>query len=197
MYSFLQGKYALITPALVQIDVHGVGYELLITLRTFEQIKDKEEGKLYTYLHVREDQMVLFGFVDEEEKECFKILLQVSGVGASTARMILSSLSPQDLQHIILTNEVKQLEKVKGIGKKTAERLVLELKDKITNLNIQSKQISIPISKQDQKYQDALMALMSLGIQKNIADQALKKVLQVENEEISIEMLIKKSLASL
>ncbi|MGL4347713.1 MAG: Holliday junction branch migration protein RuvA, partial [Chitinophagaceae bacterium] len=96
MYAFLYGKYALVTPTLIQINVNGVGYELWISLRTFEQIKDMKEGKLYTYLHVREDQMILFGFFEEGEKDCFRLLLQVSGIGASTARMILSSLSPQE-----------------------------------------------------------------------------------------------------
>ena len=127
MYAYLQGKFTDKSPAQVYVDVNGVGYEVNISLNTYSQIQNLEQGKLFTHLQVKEDGHVLFGFFDKAEKEIFLLLIGISGVGAATARMMLSSLKPEEVSRAIIQGNVKLLESVKGIGKKTAERLVLEL----------------------------------------------------------------------
>src|SRR6476659_8790266 len=134
MYAYLQGKFALKNPAQVYIDVNGVGYEVNISLNTYTYIQNSESGKLYTYLQIKEDAHTLFGFFDSLEKEMFIMLISVSGVGAATARMMLSNMKPAEISKAIMQNNAAILESVKGIGRKTAERLVLELKDKISKL---------------------------------------------------------------
>ncbi len=179
---------------MVYVDVQGIGYEVNISLNTFSEIQDKTEGKLYTYLQVKEDAHTLFGFHDMSEKEIFTQLISVSGVGAATARMMLSSLKPQEITNAILLSDHRTLESVKGIGKKTAERLVLELRDKIgkgttpTAINpLNSNTLS----------NDALNALVALGIARQVADQAIKKVLKTEPGINKLEELIKKSLKAI
>ena len=131
MYAYLQGKFTFKNPAQVYVDVNGVGYEVNISLNTFSYIQHLSEGRLFTHLQVKEDAHVLFGFFDKQEKDMFVMLTGVSGIGAATARMMLSSLKPEEVSVAIIQSNIKLLESVKGIGKKTAERLVLELKDKI------------------------------------------------------------------
>src|SRR5688572_18168549 len=131
MIAFLKGNFVRKTPALVQVEVNGVGYELHISLNTFSSIANQDRGQLHTYFHVREDAQLLYGFYDEAEKEMFIQLISVSGVGASTARMMLSSLKPTEIAKAIQQGDSRTLESVKGIGKKSAERIVLELRDKV------------------------------------------------------------------
>src|SRR5882724_5057286 len=131
MYAYLQGRFTEKTPAQVYVDVNGVGYEVNISLNTYAHIQNLDHGKLFTHLQVKEDGHVLFGFFEKAEKEIFLLLIGVSGVGAATARMMLSSLKPEEVSKAIVLGNLKLLESVKGIGKKTAERLVLELKDKL------------------------------------------------------------------
>lgn len=132
MFAYLKGKFVSKTPALVIMEVQGVGYELPISLNTFSRIQSMEEGTLYTYFQVKEDAHTLFGFYDLQEKELFIQLISVSGIGASTARMMLSSLKPDELIKAIVQGNTALLESIKGIGKKSAERIILELKDKLT-----------------------------------------------------------------
>ncbi len=132
MIAFLRGKFSFPSPAQAIIDVNGVGYEVQISLNTYSAIQQEKEGQLFTYLHITENAQTLFGFSTLEEKKLFLHLISVSGVGASTARMMLSGLAPDELMKAIVQNNVKQLEGIKGIGKKTAERLIVELKDKLT-----------------------------------------------------------------
>jgi holliday junction DNA helicase RuvA len=191
MIAFLRGEFVLKTPATVHMDVGGVGYELLISLHTFSQIQHLEKGILQTYHHVREDGQTLFGFFENVEKELFIQLISVSGVGAATARMMLSSMRPEEIVRAILQGNIKQLETIKGIGKKSAERIILELRDKVGK-TIPETNIFPLIN--NTLEQDALNALIALGISRQAADQALKKVLAGEPGFGKVEDIIKKVL---
>lgn len=180
------------SPAMVHVDVQGVGYEVQISLNTYTHIQNLDKGKLVTYLHIREDAHILFGFFDVMEKEVFLHLLSVSGIGAATARMMLSSMKPEELSNAIVAGNVKLLETIKGIGKKGAERIVLELRDKLGKHS--SSQMNLPVKLGNTFEQDALNALVALGINRNNAEAAVKKVLAAETEPQHIEVIIKKAL---
>ena len=193
MISFLRGRFVEKTPTHVWLDVNGVGSELHISLNTFSKIQQKEEGLLYTILLIREDAHLLYGFSDLSERDLFQQLISVSGVGASTARVMLSYLKPDELIQAIVQGNVKSLESIKGIGKKTAERLVLELKDKLAKIApILNNSPLINNSLQ----QDALNALTALGIPKQAASMAVEKTLKA-NPEMGVEDLVKMALRSL
>jgi Holliday junction DNA helicase RuvA len=197
MYAYLQGKFTYKSPAQVYVDVNGIGFEVNVSLNTFSAIQQLQEGKLFTHLQVKEDGHTLYGFFDKEEKDIFLLLISVSGVGASTARMMLSSVKPEDVTKAIQQGNVKLLESVKGIGKKTAERLVLELKDKVGKQTLGSfaSGTNVPIVQTIE--QDALIALTALGISRNQAELALQKILKSEQEINSLEELIKKALKAI
>jgi Holliday junction DNA helicase RuvA len=194
MYAYIQGNFTHKSPAQVILETQGVGYEINISLHTYSSILSLAEGRLYTYLQVKEDAHVLFGFATPQEKEIFMLLISVSGVGASTARMMLSSVQPDEIIRAIQTGDHRSLEKVKGIGKKTAERLVLELRDKVGKLGDGA---TAGPAKSYTPEQDALEALMALGISKNMAEQAIQKVIKTETSPVSLEELIKKSLKAI
>jgi Holliday junction DNA helicase RuvA len=194
MYAYLQGKFIEKSPAQVYVDVNGVGYEVNISLNTYSHIVNLEQGKLYTHLQVKEDGHVLYGFFDKSEKEIFLLLIAVSGIGAATARMMLSSLKADEVCRAIVQNNVKLLESVKGIGKKTAERLVLELKDKLSK---QSLNESISPNWGNSLEQDALNALVALGISRQQAEQSIKKIILTEPSVSKLEDLIKKALKAI
>ncbi|MCM5527161.1 Holliday junction branch migration protein RuvA [Parasegetibacter sp. NRK P23] len=195
MIAFLKGKFTVKTPAIALMDVHGVGYEVHISLPTYSYIQDKEEGMLHTWLQVREDAHVLYGFYSLEEKQLFLHLISVSGVGAATARVMLSSQKPEDIVAAITQSNVKWLEQIKGIGKKTAERIIVELKDKLGKHNTTVTNISLPAG--NSLEQDALNALIALGIARATAEQAIKKVLKADNGTENLETIIKKSLQAI
>jgi Holliday junction DNA helicase RuvA len=165
-----------------------------ITLNTYSQIQDLPEGRLFTYLQVKEDSHVLYGFFDRQEKEMFVNLIGVSGIGAATARMMLSSLKPDEVSRAIVQSNVTLLESVKGIGKKTAERLVLELRDKMGKM---SSDASISLQKGNSLEQDALHALVALGISRAQAEQAIQKVILAQPSLSVLEDLIKKALKAI
>jgi Holliday junction DNA helicase RuvA len=194
MYAYLQGKFTFKNPAQVYVDVNGVGYEVNITLNTYTHIQQLNEGKLFTYLQVKEDGHVLFGFFDRGEKEMFVQLISVSGVGAATARMMLSSLKPEEISRAIVQGNVKLLESIKGIGKKSAERLVLELRDKMGKVAVDG---DFPASAGNSLQQDALNALMALGISKPMAEASLQKTIKAEPSINNLEELIKKALKTI
>jgi len=194
MYAYLQGKFTEKTPAQVYVDVNGVGYEVNISLNTYSHIEKLEQGKLFIHLQVKEDGHVLFGFFEKAEKEIFLMLIGVSGVGAATARMMLSSLKPEEVARAILQSNVKLLESVKGIGKKTAERLVLELKDKVGK---QALNESVSSKLGNSLEQDALNALVALGISRQQAEQAIQKVTHSELSVSKLEDLIKQALKAI
>lgn len=199
MIAFLRGKFLSKSPAIVVMDIHDVGYEVNISLCTYEAIADKEEALLYTYLHITENAQTLFGFYALEEKELFLQLISVSGVGASTARMMLSGLQPEEIVRAIVQQNVKQLERIKGIGKKTAERLIVELKDKLARKHNDAVATSMATSNNstDSFLQtDAMEALMALGINRSVAENAVKKAIK-EAPHAKLEELIKSALKSI
>ena len=194
MIAFLRGDFVSKTPAQVHVDVAGVGYELQISLHTYSQIQDLDRGLLLTYLHIREDAHVLYGFFDRAEKDLFIQLISVSGVGASTARMMLSSMRPEEITRAILQGNARQLESIKGIGKKSAERVVLELRDKLGKSKLETNISSLIDNSLEQ---DALNALIALGIARPAAENAIRKVLNEGSESLKVEDVIKKALKTL
>ena len=194
MIAYLAGKFAYKNPTVVYVEANGVGYEVNISLNTYGHIQKLSEGKLFTYLQVKEDSHTLYGFFDVAEKEMFVMLISVSGIGAATARMMLSSMLPAEIAKAIMQRNVKLLESVKGIGKKTAERLVLELKDKVSKQPVGS---SINFVKGNTFQQDALNALVALGISKSVAEYAVNKVLSEQPVETQLEQIIKKALKAI
>ena len=191
MISFIRGKKIHIDPAKIIIEVNGIGYDINISLRTYSKLKDESEVFVYTHLNVKEDSHTLYGFNSESERNTFLSLLSINGVGPSTAIMILSSLSANELKKAIISSDTNKIKSVKGIGLKTAERIILELKDKVTFDDID----------QDKFYDDinntikdeALSALSSLGISKIIVEKHINDILD-RNNDISLEDLIKEVL---
>ncbi|MEN9297774.1 MAG: Holliday junction branch migration protein RuvA [Bacteroidota bacterium] len=195
MIAFLRGKFAVKTPARVVVDVNGVGYDLQISLNTYAAISNMENGQLHTYLHITENAQTLFGFADIAEKELFLQLISVSGVGAATARMMLSGMKPEEIIRAIVQGNTKQLEGIKGIGKKSAERLIVELRDKLGKQSMESP-ISggIIVNTPDT---DAVHALIALGIARPQAEQAIKKTMTTIPADASLELIIKQALKNL
>ena len=194
MIAFVRGKFAVKNPAQVVVDVNGVGYECQISLNTYSSISGHEAGQLFTYLHITENNQTLYGFSEISEKELFIQLISVSGVGAATARMMLSGMKPDEIIRAIVQSNARLLESIKGIGKKTAERLCLELKDKL-NKNINDTILTSSVSNKVEV--DALNALISLGIPKPNAEKALKNVVEASGGNIQLEDLIKKALKNI
>jgi Holliday junction DNA helicase RuvA len=194
MIAFLRGNLIFKSPAQVIVDVNGVGYELNISLNTYQLIQGKEIGQLHTYLHITENAQTLFGFAEAGEKELFLQLISVSGVGATTARMMLSGMKPEEIKKAIVQGNIKQLESIKGIGRKSAERLIVELRDKLGKVSIES---NTPLNAYASIEQDAWDALVSLGITRGQAEQAIKKVMQQSDSPSTAEELIKQALKNL
>ncbi|MEJ0103507.1 MAG: Holliday junction branch migration protein RuvA [Bacteroidota bacterium] len=193
MIAYLKGEFVYKSPAVIHIDVNGVGYEVQVSLNTFSKIQNLEKGILHTCLLIREDAHILYGFFDKAEKEMFLLLIGVSGIGASTARMMLSYMKPDDISRAILSGDSKTLEAVKGIGKKTAERLVIELRDKVGK---QTPESNISPLKYNTLHADALNALLALGINRQAADQAIQKAMAT-TPGVPVEELIKIALRTL
>ncbi len=192
MFAYLEGNLVYKSPSMLYMDVHGVGYELNITLQTYAVIQNLEKCRLYTHLQVREDAWVLYGFADEEERGTFRQLLNISGVGAVTARIILSSLNTGELERAVAGEDNRTLERVKGIGAKTAQRIILELKGKLLKQK-NSSSLSAVIHNTTQE--DALIALVNLGIGRGMAESAIKKIDNASS--LTVEELIKQALRAL
>ena len=191
MYSVISGKIAEKNPAYVVIDNQGIGYLINITLNTFTATGEQAEAKLYVHLAIREDAHVLYGFYTEEERSLFLQLITVSGVGCNTARLILSSLTVKETVDAISSNNTKAIQSVKGIGAKTAQRIIVDLHDKISKLNI-SEGEKTPIGYNTTK-EEALSALMVLGFNRTSIEKVLDKLMsQMENP--NVEQLIKEAL---
>ncbi|HEX6193904.1 MAG TPA: Holliday junction branch migration protein RuvA [Chitinophagaceae bacterium] len=193
MIAYLKGDFVHKTPAVVHVDVNGVGYEVQISLHTYTKIQSLDKGQLFTSLLIREDAHILYGFFDIAEKEIFMQLIGVSGIGASTARVMLSYMKPEEVIRAIVSGDTKTLESVKGIGRKTAERLVVELRDRLAR---QPNEINISTVINNTLQQDAFNALTALGISRQAAEQAVQKTLATE-PHLSVEELIKKALRTL
>jgi Holliday junction DNA helicase RuvA len=193
MYDYITGKANSVNPTSVVVDNHGIGYLINISLNTFSKIKDQKELKLYIHFHVREDAQIFYGFADEAERELFRFLLSVSGVGANTARLILSSLSTEEVFEAITQGNVPVLQGVKGIGAKTAQRIVIDLRDKLQKAGIELEKIDVS---HNTLRQEALSGLLILGFGKPAAEKAISRVLKQKQIE-SVEELIKETLKTL
>ena len=189
MFAYLEGDLTYKSPSLLYLSVNGVGYEVNITLQTYAKMQHLEQCRLYTHLQVREDAWVLYGFADETERTTFRQLLGINGVGAATARIILSSLTPAELQRTVATEDTRTLEKVKGIGAKTAQRIILELKGKLVFDNNTTMPSNIAHNTTED---DALFALVNLGINRAAAESAIKKINNTSS--LTVEELIKQAL---
>jgi Holliday junction DNA helicase RuvA len=191
----IRGKISEKTPAFVVIDCNGVGYGIQISLHTYDQISTLSEVKLLTHLSIKEDAHILYGFADEDEKQLFLQLISVNGVGTNTARMILSSLKPAEIRHAIGSGNWTLLKSIKGIGPKTAQRLVVDLQDKVNSINLnQPQNTSQGVS--NSIIAEALGALVSLGFTKADAEKVLIKTRQ-SNPDLAVEQLIKLALKQL
>ena len=190
MYEFLQGALTEKSPTYVVIENNGIGYMVNISLNTFSKIKDLQKAKLFTHFYVREDAQILYGFADETERELFRFLLSVSGVGASTARLILSSLTTEEVHAAITQGQSSVLQSVKGVGGKTAQRIVIDLKDKLVKAGIEPEKVDFS---HNTLKDEALSGLLILGFNKNSAEKAINKILQ-KDSITSVEGLIKETL---
>jgi Holliday junction DNA helicase RuvA len=191
MIAYLSGNLTYKSPSMVYLEVNGVGYEVQISLNTFTQIQKMEKGKLFTYQQFKEDGQTLYGFFEQSEKNMFVQLIGINGVGAATARMMLSSMKPDEISRAISQGDSRTLERVKGIGKKTAERIVLELKDKMLKTDIENTNSSFIYNTLEQ---DSLNALVALGIPRTAAETAVKKAVAALPEPQNLELIIKKAL---
>ncbi len=192
MISFVRGKVFELTPTYVVIDNHGIGYHIAVSLNTYSQINPEEEIMLYSLQIVREDAHLLYGFIDQLEREIFKLLISVSGIGANTAMLILSAMTSKEVQQVIANEDVAALKAIKGIGAKTAQRAIIELKDKILKTyNISPKTdkntISSPVKN------EAMSALEALGFPKKRSEKIIEQILK-EIPEINLEKTIKEAL---
>jgi len=191
MISFLRGIKVEIDASKVIIDVNGIGYKVNISLRTFSKIKDLKKLHIYTHLNIKDDAHTLYGFYNKRERNTFLDLVSISGVGPSTAIVILSSLSADELKLAIVNSDVNKIKSIKGIGLKTAERIILELKDKISINNLDTEIFSQNIGNTIKE--EALSALTSLGISKNVVERQIDSIIH-ENNDIDLESLIKEVL---
>lgn len=195
MIAYLSGKLVFKDPTYVVIDVGGVGYLVKISLQTYSKIKDEEQIRLLTFLHIKEDAHTLYGFKEETEKRLFLLLISINGVGPNTGLMILSSLDTNEIEHAILSGDVGTIQAVKGIGVKTAQRIILELKDKVGKQGTSENSTPLGFLKSSNKVrEEALQALITLGFPKAVAEKNITQVLKKTDGEISLEDLIKASL---
>lgn len=198
MIEYIKGELAEITPALAVVDCNGVGYGINVSLNTYSAIQNKKEVKLYIYEAIREDAYVLYGFATKQERELFLLLISVSGIGGNTARMILSALSPSELCNVISSGNEKLLKTVKGIGLKTAQRIIVELKDKIVSTGIDA---AAPVSTaetnlQTEVYEEAVAALTMLGFAPAPSQKVVAALLK-EEPDAPVEKVIKLALKRL
>lgn len=193
MIEYINGKISETGPAHIVVDINGIGYLINISLHSYSQLEGKTEARLYIHEHIREDVYTLYGFADTAERDIFRHLISVSGIGANTARMMLSSMTPEELRGYILTGNVNQLKGIKGIGAKTAQRIIVDLKDKLGKEPVDQK-IFAP---QDNTIKDeALSALVMLGFAKNSAQKTIDKILS-QSSDLKVEQVIKQALKML
>ncbi len=193
MYDYLEGKLVEKNPTYIVIDVAGVGYMVNISLTTYSKIKEEENLKIFTHFVVREDAQILFGFADKNERLLFTYLISVSGVGANTARLILSSLTTEETFDAIVQSKTSILQGVKGIGGKTAQRIIIDLKDKLIKSGIELEKIN---ETHNTIREEALSGLLILGFNKNSVEKVIDRVLKDENI-VDVEGLIKEALKML
>lgn len=193
MIAHIQGKIVEKTPTEVVIDCSGVGYHVNISLHTYSLIPASETIKLFTYLQIKEDAHTLFGFVEKSEREIFKMLLSVSGIGASIARTMLSSLEPKQIIQALAVGDLATIQSIKGIGSKTAQRAILDLKDKVLKLYDLDE---VSMTQNNTNKDEALSALEVLGFNKKLAEKAVEKIVK-ETPDATVETIIKQALKTL
>lgn len=193
MITHIQGRLVEKTPTDVVIDCNGVGYHIHISLHTYSKIPHSENIKLFTYLQIKEDAHSLFGFVEKSERELFKMLLSVSGIGASIARTMLSSMEPKQILNAIATADVVTIQSIKGIGAKTAQRVILDLKEKVLKIYDLDE---VSISSNNTNKDEALSALEVLGFNKKLAEKVIERIVK-DSPDATVESLIKLALKNL
>ena len=191
MIEYIKGELTEITPAMAVIECNGLGYGINVSLNTYSAIQGKKEVKLYLYESIREDAYILYGFATKQERELFLLLISVSGIGGNTARMILSALTPSELCNVISSGNDKLLKTVKGIGLKTAQRIIVDLKDKISTTDIGTSTTSAPISitANNEIYEEAIAALTMLGFAQAPSQKVVAAILK-EEPEAAVEKVI-------
>jgi len=194
MYAYIDGKLVFKSPAYVVIDANGVGYHINISLNTYSLLGDAERCKLFTWLHVKEDAHTLYGFADEGERRLFLHLISISGIGPNTGRMMLSSITPLEIQTAIINGNVSLIQRIKGIGPKSAQRVILELQDKLRKEGSETLNTApVAASVKD----EALAALVMLGFARNVAEKVLEQEVNKNGGTLTVEQLIKFALKSL
>ncbi len=196
MFAYIKGKLILKEAAMAIIEASGIGYQINIPLSTYTSLGTQEDCQLFTYFHVREDAQTLFGFYTTVEKSVFLDLIGINGVGPSTALAALSSLSTDEIKHAIATENVKQVQTIKGVGPKAAQRIVLELKDKYQKEDLSSENFEKGSPNNNSLKNEALTALTTLGIMKSSAEKTIDRILKKHPESLDLESLIKLALKS-
>lgn len=198
MIEYIKGELTEITPTMAVIECNGLGYGINVSLNTYSAIQGKKEVKLYIYESIREDAYILYGFATKQERELFLLLISVSGIGGNTARMILSALTPSELCNVISSGNDKLLKTVKGIGLKTAQRIIVDLKDKISTTDIGTSTTSAPISitANNEIYEEAIAALTMLGFAQTPSQKVVAAILK-EEPDAAVEKVIKLALKRL
>ncbi len=204
MIEYIKGEISDLTPTYCVLETNGIGYMLNISLVTYQELQGESAARLYVYENIREDAHVLYGFLTKEERELFLLLISVSGVGAATARMILSSFTAMELQEVIATGNVNAIKSVKGIGLKSAQRIIVDLKDKVQQLGIRSEELGVTnpsafgsspnLGEQLRNGEEAVAALVALGFQKAASVKVVEKLLK-EDASMSVAKIIKRALA--
>jgi len=193
MIAFLKGRLVEKTPTDIIIDCNGIGYQVHISLHTYSLIKQDESIQIHTYLQIKEDAHILYGFVEKVERELFKLLISVSGIGGNTARNMLSYVSPKDLMQAIASNDVKTIQSIKGIGLKTAQRVVIDLQEKVRKIyGLEDLSVNV----HNTNAEEALSALEVLGFMRKASEKVVNKILE-QHPEATSEQIIKSALKSL
>jgi len=193
MIDYIKGEITELTPTAVTLETHGIGYYINISLNTYSKLTDRKEAKLYIHEAIREDAYVLFGFTDRQEREMFLLLISVSGIGAGTARVMLSSMNTQELANVIASGNADMLKTVKGIGLKTAQRVIVDLKDKIKNTGIEQTEM---FAVSNPSAEEAVAALVMLGFPQQASQKAVTKILK-DKPDSAVEQIIKTALKML
>ena len=194
MFEYIDGKLSFKCPTYIVVEAGGIGYHIHISLNTYSSLKETERCKIYTWLHIKEDAHTLYGFADEGERRLFLHLISVSGIGPNTGRMMLSSITPTEIQTAIVNADLPLIQRIKGIGAKSAQRLVLELQDKLKKEGSGSL-ISAPLN--NTVKEEALSALMMLGFAKAASEKAIDNAVKIGGQDLSVEQMIKTALKNL
>ena len=191
MFEYIEGKLVTLNPDHAIIEAGGIGYFINISLNTYDALKGLPQCKLFLHHVVREDAELLYGFDAEEERQIFRLLIAISGIGANTARLVLSSMAPSTFVMAVRHEDVNALKKIKGIGAKSAERMIIELRDKVSKMEIGGENVVIT---HNTSQNEALSALTALGFNKSVAEKAIVKIMKTAGADASVENIVKEAL---